>query len=773
MGDRIVGGTGNIGHLFECETDTDVCTDLGQAIGGIDRIGALTSHNGLVYGGTALYGLLGQCFVYDPETGEVTTLGYPAPGSDEWYINTLVTTPSGQIYGGTGPSGHLFSYNPASGQFADVGDGAPGDEIDALAVGPDGKLYGGSEGGYLFKYDPDPDRGTFEDLGQPVPGAQRIYGLVLGSDGMLHGGTGRPLGRVFSYDLGSGAVTDMGRAVWGSDDIYALLRSTTGTIYGGGGQLFAYDPANHPYRSPGTATSTAIIPALRPLADAPNTYEVYALTVGQDGRVYGGGGYEGQFFAYDPATGAIVGKWQAAPPERYVYSLTTGADGKIYGGTSDWFYHSGRLFVYDPVTGDPPVDLGQAIHGISGVYALTTGTDGRIYGGTDSPIGSSAHLFAFDPTIGLTTTWGVAVEGETVVTSLATGNDGRIYGGTGYEGYLFSYNPATGSFSDPLPTPGEWNEVNSIAAGADGRIYAGLGDDGHLLAYDPDSGNLEDLGQPVEGGYDIVALVATGELIYGISIVASDGPERGLLFAYDTIAGTTRLFGQPLPYEWYTLSLAASAEGEIYGGTGYNHGFLFAYEPSYPFEWGVLDYTTSADPGTAVTVDVLDLDGVVLLDNVTSGGSLASLNPAAVPSIMLRAELTTSAEDVTPHLLDWSVAWPTIEVTPPSLSFLLEPDDPDTASQQIQIHSSVGETVTWTVSVDQPSWLSCQPASGTTPDTINVTVDKTYLDHNTWYSGVVTVDWSYAYATGSVQIDISLFIGAHWNAYLPLVTQAP
>ena len=112
--------------------------------------------------------------------------------------------------------------------------------------------------------------------------------------------------------------------------------------------LFVFDPA--------TGGSTDLGKAI-----GPGDYGVRALTVGRDGKIYGGTGYyegDAQFFVYDPAARRLLSKRAAIGGQNYINALTTGADGKIYGGTGN----EGRLFVYNPADGSL-VDKGSDMEG--------------------------------------------------------------------------------------------------------------------------------------------------------------------------------------------------------------------------------------------------------------------------------------------------------------------------------------------------------------------------------------------------------------------------
>jgi len=82
-----------------------------------------------------------------------------------------------------------------------------------------------------------------------------------------------------------------------------------------------------------------------------------------------------------------------------------------------------------------------------------------------------------------------------------------------------------------------------------------------------------------------------------------------------------------------------------------------AISPTYLWQWQNVVYTATVPTSTTIRVDVISLDGTVLISDIVSGGSLNSINPTENPSIRLRATLTTDDPSLTPRLDSWSVTW--------------------------------------------------------------------------------------------------------------------
>lgn len=74
--------------------------------------------------------------------------------------------------------------------------------------------------------------------------------------------------------------------------------------------------------------------------------------------------------------------------------------------------------------------------------------------------------------------------------------------------------------------------------------------------------------------------------------------------------------------------------------------------------WGTVTFSaTLGPPATQLTVDVLDQNQELLLANVSSGQSLAALDPQAHPALHLRANFTATVANATPGLYSWQVTW--------------------------------------------------------------------------------------------------------------------
>jgi len=80
--------------------------------------------------------------------------------------------------------------------------------------------------------------------------------------------------------------------------------------------------------------------------------------------------------------------------------------------------------------------------------------------------------------------------------------------------------------------------------------------------------------------------------------------------------------------------------------------------PAVPInEWGTISFTRTVPAGTNLTVDVLSTDGTPLVSDVTSGTSLASIDPTVHHSLRLQAAFSTDDLAYSASLDEWSINW--------------------------------------------------------------------------------------------------------------------
>jgi hypothetical protein len=348
--------------------------------------------------------------------------------------------------------------------------------------------------------------------------------------------------------------------------------------------------------------------------------------------------------------------------------------------------------------------------------------------------------------------------------SLARGLDGKIYGGSTGTGHFFIYDPSTGIKVDKgTGAPGY--SINALATAPDGKIYGGASSG--FFTYTPSTGLFSNLGVPVSGT-SITTLIFDDSTLYGGCYDYLNGRYINTLFSRDAVSGQQKIIGQldANTYDQFR-SLQTTFTGEVFAGVG---NTFFSYNPNFKFSWGTLRYEASIPPGTALTVDIYSPGGQLLINNAPSGTILGTINATTFPGLKLKAEMSSSSPNSTPRLLEWRIDWPSVQVIPGTLrlAFYLDPDEPGLAEGEIEFETTYDEPVNWTAS-DDCTWMSVSPDAGESPARISVQVDKSGLAQDTWYSGLVTLNWNTAEDSGMYQFSVSVFIGEHGHIFLPTI----
>jgi hypothetical protein len=84
--------------------------------------------------------------------------------------------------------------------------------------------------------------------------------------------------------------------------------------------------------------------------------------------------------------------------------------------------------------------------------------------------------------------------------------------------------------------------------------------------------------------------------------------------------------------------------------------------------WSTLHVGLEASAGTTLTVDLLDLNGNVVLANLSDGADLSGLSLATYPSLKLRANFKATVSGQTPKLHYWGLSWQPLTFQPPLLT---------------------------------------------------------------------------------------------------------
>jgi hypothetical protein len=335
----------------------------------------------------------------------------------------------------------------------------PSDEsaIRALAVAPDGLLYGATSGEHSHLFVLDPRHGYVEPLGRVADAKTVYHSLVVDQKGDVYIGT-------------------------------ALGVDNNGEGYGRypGGHLLKYVPAEDRARK-GIRIEQAC-----PVVDLgipAKSQGIYALAIDRSrGMIYGLTYPDGEFFSYPIGSGVAKAHGRVAtdliPGERFEHEKAIGRvlaldqDGNVF--TSG---EGGRLYRFNIKTrqlerlaiGLPAVP-GREVY--NRVDAWTTDAEGSLYGGS-----SDGYLFRLNPANLTVVNLGKPLN-QYRIRGLVSAHNSKLYGIGGDNdemARLFSYDPASGLYEllgmiDVNHRPYySWQGYffDSMAVGLDGTVYMG------------------------------------------------------------------------------------------------------------------------------------------------------------------------------------------------------------------------------------------------------------------------------------------------------------
>ena len=206
----------------------------------------------------------GHFFVYQIETGKFTDIGQtyekkifagPENRTLRSLTRALICDNKGFVYGST-DGGMIFRYDPDKKEITKLNVKIPSlyySVVEAFVKDESGIIYGGTSEGYLFRFEP--EEAKVANLGKPL--AQlRIRGLALGKNDIIYGLAGERTNhcRLFSYDISKAEFDDLGILEvvrepyysWTGLQFDAMLAAKDGVIYIGESErrshLFLYYP---------------------------------------------------------------------------------------------------------------------------------------------------------------------------------------------------------------------------------------------------------------------------------------------------------------------------------------------------------------------------------------------------------------------------------------------------------------------------------------------------------------------------------------------------
>jgi uncharacterized repeat protein (TIGR03803 family) len=470
--------------------------------------------NGASFGSNPDRGII---YRYDLSTSTYTTLHVFAGGVGGNDPEAgLLQAVDGRLYGtttrgGSGGSGTLFRYDPATGTHVVLrhfiaADGAS--PAARLITGPDGALYGTTDsgggstnGGTLFRYHIATAAFTTLERFDGTHGFRPHAGVVDSGDGRLIGATatlGLGLGTLYRFDPSGGDLVTVHvfSGAGPATPVSTLARDRYGVLYGtsvdGGptamGTIFRYD------------VSTAELTALHSFTESEGRNPRDGVIATRDGTLLGttpdgGPNHFGTLYRLDPVSGSLTTLhnfgFNTAPGP--LGTLAEAEEGTIYGTTSTDPGSHGRqtIFRYDPNAGTVSTVFQTFTTGSFNGVAM--GSDGALWGTTT---GGPNILFRFDPVQQwLTREHYFSLEDPR--SGVVEAKDGRLYGVTAGggpvgRGTVYRYDPALATYTvlHSFSGPDGAYPTSTLVQGVDGALYGttqggGPNDLGTIFRFDP------------------------------------------------------------------------------------------------------------------------------------------------------------------------------------------------------------------------------------------------------------------------------------------------
>lgn len=511
------GGANADGVIFSLDPSTNTYTDIFDfsATTGKNPYGSLMVYNSELYGTTELGGAnnAGVIFSFDPATNTYVDVYDLTSATGSRPYNSLVTC-NNKLYGmtelgGANNYGAIYSFDPSTNTYADIYDfnddegGRPYGDL--LVTG--NKLYGmtkiggANTEGVLFSFNTADN--TFTDIYDfsDQTGGYTPYGGLLLCNSKLYGmtttGGGGGAGTLFSFDTltnnyvtleafgaTSGSLPDGLMTLYNND----LYGTTTGGGLFGFGVIYSVDPLTGDY----TVLHTFDI----------NNNGASNLAV-YGSKLWGtaGGSGNGSIFSYNQATNAFTVEYSFASP--------------VEGGNQHQLCpYNGKLYAVTQSAGTN--NFGQ-------IYSFDTATS------------AYTSLYSFDSSV-------VASSDLTVYNHKLYGTT-ELGGANGF-GMIYSFDPAANTFTDVYDfdnTHGGQSGNNDLYADTiNQKLYGttggGANNDGVIFSFAPASGtytDLYDFVQATNAFWGQATLTEYKGKLWG-STTTGDTTFNGLLFSIDT-----------------------------------------------------------------------------------------------------------------------------------------------------------------------------------------------------------------------------------------------
>jgi hypothetical protein len=333
----------------------------------------------------------------------------------------------------------------------------------------------------------------------------------------------------------------------------------------------------------------------------------WGFTIDDEKRIYLGSYYSGHLLRFDPQTE----KWEdlgqpAGESESFICKITMGKDGKIWGGT----FPSAKLFSYDPKTGVVQ-NYGRMDPDQFYCYP-TAGDDGMIYCVIQF---ERTDIVLFDPEKQSKTSLISLEDRKPKRVSLVKGTDGKIYANFSAphqwfqikgdkmieisrsdipfpqrslpDGQTFRLinessiqieNPLTKEKREvPLRYEAAGSYIFVVGTGPDGKIYGSSMLPLRLFVYDPNTQSLINLGNASIANGEIYSMRALGDKLYFCSYpearLSVYDPKKPLRFG-DQEDSNPRDLGPLGGGQYRPRTMIIGHQGRVYIGSYPDYGLL-------------------------------------------------------------------------------------------------------------------------------------------------------------------------------------------------------
>jgi outer membrane protein assembly factor BamB len=465
----------------------------------------------------------------------------------------------------------LLAVNPDTGQMRQF-NGPLSSEMGSwgFTVDHENRIYLGSyDNAHLLRFDPKTEK--WEDLGRPAGGEESfICAVTTAPDGKIWGGT-YPSAKLFSYDPKTGVIENFDRM--DPDQFYCYpTAGEDGLIY----CAIQFEKMDIVVFDPEKKTRTSLI-----LRESRKPGRV-TLVKGKDGRIYSRLSTSDQWFLIEEGKRLVE-----VSPSNIPFIPKVLPDGRVFR-----FIDNNVLTIENPVTKEKKEIPLQYEAAGAYIFVVGTGPDDKIYGSSMLPL----RLFVYDPTRQFLTHLGKASRSNGEVYSMGS-LDGKLYLCSYPEARLSVYDPdkslqfGDGEDANPRdlgPMGKELYRPRTMIAGPHGKVFIGGYPDygllgGAISVYDPKKNEKRVYRHIIQNQsiaslayiekYDLIA--AGSSIRGGTGTRAIEKEAKLMLWGPKEEKKIFEIV--PVSKAKTILSLAATAEGLLYGIT--DNEKVFVFEP--------------------------------------------------------------------------------------------------------------------------------------------------------------------------------------------------